>query len=67
MNVQYEVVVETTCCGRPRLLSQAVLSIWQFGLVITASYRCKDSDACAAAELDAMSEVAEPFRKVLAN
>jgi hypothetical protein len=67
MSMHIEVMVETTCCGRPRFLEEAVLTVRQIGLVIWATYRCKDCDACEQLERDEASSFCEPYLKVLAN
>lgn len=67
MTMHIEVMVETTCCGRPRFLSQAVLTVRQIGLVIWATYRCRDCDACEQLERDEAATFSEPYWKVLSS
>jgi hypothetical protein len=66
MSVHFEVVIETTCCGRPRPISQAVLTVRQIGLVMWATFRCKD-DTCEQLERDEATDFCEPYWKVLEN
>ena len=67
MTMHIEVMVETTCCGRPRFLEQVVLTVRQIGQVIWATYRCKDCDVCEQLERDEVTTFSAPYLKVLAN
>lgn len=67
MNVRVDFLVQTSC-GRQRLLSDAVLTFWQVGLVVWGTYRCKDDcEQCIETELVEVREIGAPFWKALEN
>jgi hypothetical protein len=61
MAVVFELLVHTSCCGRIRLVSETVLTVWTVGGGITATARCKDSEWCEASETEQLREAAAPF------